>query len=121
MASVVKKMECYNIRKSVKDLGEDLKEKIKAERVCDDYKVLVNAFVMLLSFERYYWRNGSYASLTVMLTDDGQMQTADIVGSGGGEGLWNFSYGANAEFADMAVEVLQEYGFQEKNNECNRN
>ena len=23
MASVVKKMECYNIRKSVKDLGED--------------------------------------------------------------------------------------------------
>ena len=49
------------------------------------------------------------------------MQTADIVGSGGGEGLWNFSYGANAEFADMAVEVLQEYGFQEKNNECNRN
>ena len=24
MASVVKKMECYNIRKSVKDLGEDL-------------------------------------------------------------------------------------------------
>ena len=70
MASVVKKMECYNIRKSVKDLGEDLKEKIKAERVCDDYKVLGNAFVMLLSFERYYWRNGSYASLTVMLTDD---------------------------------------------------
>ena len=121
MASVVKKMECYNIRKSVKDLGEDLKEKIKAERVCDDYKVLGNAFVMLLSFERYYWRNGSYSSLTVMLTDDGQMQTADIVGSGGGEGLWNFSYGANAEFADMAVEVLQEYGFQEKNNECNRN
>ena len=99
MASVVKKMECYNIRKSVKD-----------------FKVLGNAFVMLLSFERYYWRNGSYASLTVMLTDDGQMQTADIVGSGGGEGLWNFSYGANAEFADMAVEVLQEYGFQEKNN-----
>ena len=72
MASVVKKMECYNIRKSVKDLGEDLKEKIKAERVCDDYKVLGNAFVMLLSFERYYWRNGSYASLTVMLTDDGR-------------------------------------------------
>ena len=32
MASVVKKMECYNIRKSVKDLGEDLKEKIKAEK-----------------------------------------------------------------------------------------
>lgn len=41
MASVVKKMECYNIRKSVKDLGEDLKEKIKAERVCDDYKRIV--------------------------------------------------------------------------------
>ena len=52
MASVVKKMECYNIRKSVKDLGEDLKEKIKAERVCDDYKVLGNAFVMLLSLDR---------------------------------------------------------------------
>lgn len=27
MASVVKKMECYNIRKSVKDLGEGFKRK----------------------------------------------------------------------------------------------
>ena len=68
------------------------------------------------------------ATFSSCTSDDGpksltkeEVQTADIVGSGGGEGLWNFSYGANAEFADMAVEVLQEYGFQEKNNECNRN
>mgnify|MGYP000299712964 CR=1 FL=1 len=39
--------------KKCKGFGEDLKEKIKAERVCDDYKVLGNAFVMLLMFERY--------------------------------------------------------------------
>lgn len=113
MASVVKKMECYDIQKSVEDLGEHLKEKIKAEMVCEDYKVLGNAVVMLLSFEKYYLRNGSYASLTVMVTDDGQIQTADIIGSGGGEGVWNFSFGANEEFADMASNILLEYGFQE--------
>lgn len=47
-----------------------------------------------------------------MLTDDGDVQTADIVGYGGGEGLGNFSWGANRSFAEMAEGVLRKQGFQ---------
>ena len=66
---------------------------------------------ILLSCERYYFRNGSYASLNIMLTEFDGVQTADIVGSGGGEGLLNISLFANSDFAGGAEKVLQSYGF----------
>lgn len=66
---------------------------------------------ILLSYERYFFRNGSYASLNIMLTEFDGVQTADIVGSGGGEGLFNISLFANSDFAGGAEKVLQSYGF----------
>ena len=66
---------------------------------------------VLLSCEKYFFRNGSYASLNVMLTEFDGVQTADIVGSGGGEGLFNISLFANSDFAGGAEKVLQGYGF----------
>lgn len=53
------------------------------------------------------------ATLTIMLTETGNEQTADIIGSGGGEGILNFSLGANASFASMAFDILQQCGFKE--------
>jgi len=72
-----------------------------------------DATAWLLSFERFYFRNGSYATLTIMLTETGNEQTADIIGSGGGEGILNFSLDANAPFASMAFDILQQCGFKE--------
>lgn len=66
---------------------------------------------ILLSCEKFFFRNGSYASLNVMLTEFDGVQTADIVGSGGGEGLFNISLFANSDFATGAEKVLQSYGF----------
>ena len=66
---------------------------------------------VLLSCEKYFFRNGSYASLNVMLTEFDGVQTADIVGSGGGEGIFNISFFANSDFAGGAEKVLQGYGF----------
>ena len=66
---------------------------------------------ILLSCERYFFRNGSYASLNIMLTEFDGVQTADIVGSGGGEGLFNISLFANSDFAGSAEKVLQGCGF----------
>ncbi len=66
---------------------------------------------ILLSCEKYFFRNGSYASLNVMLTEFDGVQTADIVGSGGGEGLLNISFFANSDFAGGAEKVLKSYGF----------
>ncbi len=65
----------------------------------------------MLSVEQYYFRNDSYASLTVLLTD-GETQTADIIGFGGGGGILNLSWGANANFANRAANILTNYGFK---------
>lgn len=67
--------------------------------------------VILLSCERYFFRNGNYASLTVMMSEFDGVQTADIVGSGGGGGLLNISWGANADFAESAEKALKACGF----------
>ncbi len=100
--------------KEIKQLAGILKGEINAELVCDSRRCLDDVSVILLSFEKYYMRNGSYASLTVMLTESENAQTADIIGSGGGEGIFNISWGANSEFADMAERVLYRYGFSEE-------
>ena len=97
--------------KEIKQLAGILKGEINAELVCDSRRSLDDVSVILLSFEKYYMRNGGYASLTVMLVESEDAQTADIIGSGGGEGIFNISWGANSEFAEMAERVLYRYGF----------
>lgn len=113
MAGVIIKMKCSPGRETVSVLAEILKKEINAELVCESIKNVGGGKVLLLSFERYYFRNGSYAGLTVMVAEDDYGQTADIIGSGGGEGLFNVSWGANQSFADMASRILKGYGFIE--------
>ena len=115
MAGVAISMLVNDKRKSIEELAAILKNEINAELVYDSPRPLDNASAWLLSFERYYFRNGSYATLTIMLTESGDQQTADIIGSGGGEGLFNISWGANSSFASMAVDLLQQCGFREVN------
>lgn len=96
----------------IQEMAKALKEALRDELISESWRSLDGASVVLLSFEKYFFRNGSYASLTVMLTETADTQTADIIGSGGGEGLFNISWGANADFADMAADLLQRYGFR---------
>ena len=116
MASVYKKMALRGGRKiDITDLKNNLTREINAELVCDSLKYFENAVVVLLSFEKDYFRTGSYASLTVMLTQNENEQPVDIIGSGGGEGLFNISWGANSNFAENAVRILEQYGFSQTN------
>lgn len=81
-----------------------------AELVYYNKRTLGSGKLVLLVYEKYYIRNGSYASLTILLTEENGMQTAEIVPSGGGEGLLNISYGANGSFARDAERVLTACG-----------
>ena len=101
-----------NGTKSIQSLAVQMVDEINAELVSQSMRNLGNASVALLSFEKYYMRTGSYAGLTVMLTEEGNHQTADIIGFGGGNGLFNVSWGANSNFAEMAQAVLNRYGFR---------
>lgn len=96
---------------SILEIATHLKRELyDAELICDSSHRIDFVNVHVLTFEKYYFRNGSYASLTVVLTENGDEKTADIIGSGGGEGLFNISWGANSSFAREAENVLNSYG-----------
>jgi len=113
MATTV--MECKNIVKNIEELADAVKKEFEydAELVYQTQKDFADGAAVLLSFEKYYLRNGSYASLALLLTQKGEIQAADIVASGGGEGILNWSWGANDSFAGKAVKILNKYGFAE--------
>ena len=90
------------------------KELWRAEPIGKTCRSCSGGHAVMLNFEKLYFRNGSYAGLAVLLTDFNGLQTADIVGSGGGEGIFNFSWGANAEFADDAAQILRGMGFTDE-------
>ena len=63
-----------------------------------------------LVFEKFYFISGGYTTLTVVLTEYGQEQTAYVVTSSG-EGMVNISLGANRKFAKACVLALESSGF----------
>ncbi len=97
----------------IKSLVSALKRDLDADLITESCRAFSGAYAVLLCFEKYYFRNNSYAGLTIMLTEEQENQTADIIGFGGGNGLFNFSLGANSNFADTAKSILENYGFQE--------
>ena len=61
---------------------------------------------IVVCLEKYYLRNHSYASLTVIIQNESSGSRATIFGSGGGEGFFNMSWGANSDFAVSAANAL---------------
>lgn len=94
---------------------QEIHEKIHyikgAEQISKSVQTIHDVLVWTLSYEKYFFRAGGYATLTVTLTEYGQKQTACIVASGGGAGIINHSLGANRGFAKDCVEVLESCGF----------
>ena len=59
-----------------------------------------NVNVTTFVFEQYFFRNGSYASLNVTLVNSQGISTVTTVGSGGGSGIMNLSWGAEEDFVN---------------------
>lgn len=87
------------------------KKALGPELVLDKESKIGTVTVLLLIFEKMFYRNESYANLTIQITDDTKVQKATIIGSGGGKGPFNWSLGANQEFAESAAVLLEESGF----------
>lgn len=111
MSGISIQMEGNNYN-SLEGIVRDLKEELNAELICETYRYIDTVSICVLSFEKFFMRNGSYASLSIVLTDKDGEKTADIIGSGGGEGLFNISWGANSDFAEKAERVLMGYGLE---------
>ena len=98
-----------DLREVAKQLWHELPQSL--EIICMKEQEGRGGKAILLSCEKYFFRNGNYASLNVMLTEFDGVQRADIVGSGGGSGLMNFSWWANDELAEDAQKALEAMGF----------
>ena len=107
----VKKLKSEELRDIVKTVRKSLA--IEAEVLGEHWRECGGIKVCLLSFEKYYFRNGSYANLSMMFMEANGIQTVDCIGSGGGNGLLNLSWGANRNFARLGYEELLKLGFEE--------
>lgn len=94
---------------------QEIHEKIHyiegAEQISKSVQTVGGVTIWTLAYEKYYFRAGSYTSLTVVLTEHGEEQTACVVASGGGAGLVNHSLGAKRNFAKACVRALESCGF----------
>ncbi|MBN2299611.1 MAG: hypothetical protein JXC31_00320 [Acholeplasmataceae bacterium] len=69
--------------------------------------------VYMLVFDKFYYRNGNRASLSILITEQDGMVTVDATGSGGGKGIFiNFSLGAETNFVNLIERVLIQKGFK---------
>ena len=100
-----------NEKSNILYAADDLYRKMSGELVDRTEKNINNGKIILMIFEKYFYRTGSYAALTIMLTDDGNQKEAEITGFGGGAGLLNISWGANEKLASEAEEILRNNGF----------
>lgn len=109
------KMKCGKKEQSLDELAKSFKYGLCSEEVCHE-KVL-NDKAVLLCFEEYYLRCGSYVALSVMMVENDDSYDAIIVGFGGGDGVANISWGANSSYAGRAVKALEKLGFEVQKSE----
>jgi hypothetical protein len=63
-------------------------------------------------FQKYYFRNNSYAGLTVVISGKADIITVEAIGSAGGQGIFNISYGAESNFTELVYTLLEPKGFR---------
>lgn len=111
MAEIIKmKKDCALDDMQLEQLAEDLRYGLSPEFICGE--TVCGGSAVLLSFERYFMRNGNYAALTVLLSRETDSTGAVVIGSAGGGGLLNLSWGANRSFAEDAERILLQSGFE---------
>ena len=96
---------------SQKIMDDMRKESPNAEVVVYNIEHVGEAEVLLLGFEKYYYRIKSCASVVIQCIHVGDKQVATVSGLGGGNGRLLMSWGANEDFANIAAGVLKAHGF----------
>ncbi len=85
---------------------------ISCELVDSSVRTVGGETAILLVFEKYYMRADNRASLSIMLTQEGDIVFVDAIGAGGGQGaLFRFSWGAEENFVRVVEQVLSPKGF----------
>ena len=93
----------------VKNIATDIGSSVELrDEIC---RTQDGAGMDLLVFEKYFMRSGSYASLTISVTGDDRSCYVDVIGAGGGTGIFNISWGSEEDFTEDFCDRLQRFGF----------
>lgn len=65
--------------------------------------------VVTLIYVKHFWRAGNHVTLTVTIDNADELVRVHSVGSGGGEGLFKFDWGASESFSNSVEYVLKKY------------
>jgi len=81
----------------------------------DDYNLIHHSKVdqdnMFIVVEKFFFRNSSRASLSIVLTNKESYCEATIIGSGGGQGMiFKFDWGAANSFQQSIKGILERNG-----------
>ena len=101
---------CSTKRKMLRIAGDDKFSDVEFKD--EIIRELGDTKTLLLIFENWFLRTGSYASLVIMLSEYQGYQSADIIATGGKEAF--FSFGAEGDFAKFGEDALKNLGFQGK-------
>ena len=96
---------------SQKIMDDMHKESPHAEVVVYNIEHVGEAEVLLIGFEKYYYRIKSCASVVIQCIHVGDKQVATVSGLGGGTGILLMSWGTNEDIANIAAGVLKAHGF----------
>lgn len=98
-------------QKTLQEIHAEIHYIVDAEQVSKTEQTVDGVTIWTLAYEKYFFRTSSFTSVTVVLTEHENEQTACVIASGGGTGMVNHSLGANRRFAKECVEKLEGCGF----------
>ncbi len=96
---------------SLREIRDKLNSSCIAGEVSCFSQSINNVEMMMIVYEKFYFRSSGYANISVTFTEYGNKQTVHIVSFGGGDGAVNWSYGANRDFAKKFVSKMENLGF----------
>ncbi len=106
---------------TVGEITAILKEKIpECGLTCELVDSASRCGAELMVFEKHFYRAGNSVSLTVMVTSADGLVIVDSVGSGAKAGIFDYTWGAEEDFAFEINNVLAPLGFVvfENTSEC---
>ena len=95
-----------HVRHVISQLG------MSVETVDTINRSLGDSELYVVVIEKLFLRNGSYASLTIVVTGDDASSRVEAIASGAGEGLLNIGLGAKKRFADDFERLMRESGYK---------
>ena len=98
---------------TVEEIGAILRERIpECGWTCELLDSVSRRDAEMLVFEKHFMRAGnSSVSLSIMISAEGDSVIVDSIGSGAKVGLFDFTWGAEEDFAAEVSHVLEPMGF----------